>query len=361
MFEQAWHVGTFAKIPVKIHWTFLLILVYVASTSFSQGAGFDAIFIEICFVLAMFFCVVLHEFGHALTAQRYGIRTEDIILLPIGGVARLRNMPEKPIQELIIAVMGPMVNIIIAVLVFIGLLSLYGFPYFSMDNFQNLDFSNWKGFLPLLMISNIMLVVFNMIPAFPMDGGRVLRALLAMGFGRLKATRIASIVGQIICVFLIIIGLYYEAYTLAIIGVFIFLNATQEYKSVALDSPLKNKTIQDCYRKDFHSFTDYTTVRDAYEFIMHQTNRHFMVINLYGQYCGTVSAKAIKAAYKLNPETRISEIYQPKLLSLAASTSVAHALYALRGQTNLILVTEADAVIGVLDQESVQQLLDMEG
>ena len=88
MFEQAWQVGTFAKIPVKIHWTFILILVYVASNAFSQGAGYEAIFIEICFVLAMFFCVVLHEFGHALTAQRYGIRTEDIILLPIGGVAR---------------------------------------------------------------------------------------------------------------------------------------------------------------------------------------------------------------------------------------------------------------------------------
>ena len=94
--------------------------------------------------------------------------------------------------------------------------------------------------------------------------------------------------------------MYYEAYTLAIIGVFIFLNATQEYKSVALDSVLKNKTIQDCYRKDFHSFTDYTTVKDAHDFMMHQTNKHFMVINLYGQYCGTVTAKAIKAAYKLN-------------------------------------------------------------
>lgn len=163
----------------------------------------------------------------------------------------MRNMPEKPIQELIIAVMGPMVNIIIAIAVFISLLSLYGIPYFSLDNFQNLDFSNWKGFLPLLMISNIMLVVFNMIPAFPMDGGRVLRALLAMGFGRLKATRIASIVGQIICVFLIIVGLYYEAYTLAIIGVFIFLNATQEYKSVALDSVLKIKPFRIAIEKTF--------------------------------------------------------------------------------------------------------------
>ncbi|MBK9109704.1 MAG: site-2 protease family protein [Saprospiraceae bacterium] len=239
MFEKAWYIGSFAKIPVKIHWTFLLILIYIIGSGLSEGASTKEIVIEVCFILAMFFCVVLHEFGHALTAQRYGIKTEDIILLPIGGVARLRNMPEKPIQELIVAIMGPMVNVVIALLLFIFLSIYMDINIFSLDLLENIHFGNWSGFLPLLMISNIMLVLFNMIPAFPMDGGRVLRALLSMNFGRLKATRIASLAGQAICIVLIAIGLYYSAYTLALIGVFIFLSASQEYRSVALDTALK--------------------------------------------------------------------------------------------------------------------------
>lgn len=360
MFERAWHIGTFAKIPVKIHWTFLLILVYVSFSSASQGAGWTEIFIELCFVLTMFLCVVLHEFGHALTAKRYGIQTEDIILLPIGGVARLRNMPEKPSQELIIAVMGPMVNVLIASLVFAFLIGYFGDSILSLDNLQQLNFTSWNGFLPLLMISNIMLVVFNMIPAFPMDGGRVLRALLSMGFGRLKATRIASIVGQIICVILIIAGIYFEAYTLAIIGVFIFLNATQEYKSVALDSVIKNKTLKECYRKEYHSFTEYTTVQEAYEFLMHTRERYFVVINLLGQYCGSVSARQIQVTYKKDPDIRLSEIYNRQLLSLTSSTAIINAMYSLRNQSDLILVSEDEGIIGVVDMDAIQQYIELQ-
>lgn len=360
MFERAWHIGTFANIPVKIHWTFILILVYVGSTAASHGSAWLAIVIELCFVLTMFLCVVLHEFGHALTAKRYGIETEDIILLPIGGVARLRNLPEKPIQELIIAIMGPMVNVIIAIILFSYLFSRFGVEYFSIENFGGLDFASWYGFIPLLMISNILLVLFNMIPAFPMDGGRVLRALLAMGLGRLRATKIASIIGQIICVILVLTGLYYEAYTLSIIGVFIFFSATQEYRSVALDIAIRDKHISDCYRKDFHSFTEYTTVREAYDFLLHRRDRAFPVINLMGQFSGTITSRQIQIALKTNPETRISEIYNRRLLSLNSSTSLMNAMYALRSQADLILVTEADEVIGVIDMDAIQQFIELQ-
>lgn len=360
MFESAWHVGTFAKIPVKIHWSFVLILVYVASTAASQGSGWMEITIEICFVLTMFLCVVLHEFGHALTAKQYGIQTEDIILLPIGGVARLRNLPEKPVQELIIAIMGPVVNVVIAIILFGYLIGTFGVEFFNIDNIGNLSFSNWSGFIPLLLISNIMLVVFNMIPAFPMDGGRVLRALLAMGMGKLKATRIATLVGQAICIVLIIIGLYYEAYTLALIGVFIFFSATQEYRSVALDSVIRDKKILDCYRKDFHSFTEYSTVKEVYDFILHRRDRTFPVINLNGQFIGSVSSKQIQLALKKNPETRLTEIYNRKLISLHSGTELMHAMYTLKTQAELILVTEQDNVIGVIDMDAIQQFIEFQ-
>ncbi len=360
MFERSWHIGTFANIPVKIHWSFILILIYVGSSAASAGSDWWSIVIELSFVLAMFLCVVLHEFGHALTAKHYGIQTEDIILLPIGGVARLKNLPDKPIQELIVAIMGPMVNVAIAIILFMYLVSMFGASYFDIDNLGNLSFSDWSGFLPLLMISNIMLVIFNMIPAFPMDGGRVLRALLAMQLGRLKATRIASIVGQIICIILVIIGLYFEAYTLALIGVFIFFSATQEYRSVALDSVIKDKTISECYRKEYHSFTEYTTVKEAYGFMLHRRDRTFPVINLMGQFCGSVSSKQIQQAHKTNPDIRISEIYNRKLLSLSADTFIINALYALKTQADLVLVTQEDSVIGVIDSDAIQQYIDLQ-
>lgn len=361
MFERAWHIGTFAKIPVKIHWTFLLILIYVAFSGLSQGGTLASITMELIFVLCMFLCVVLHEFGHALTAKRYGITTEDIILLPIGGVARLRNMPEKPKQELIIAIMGPMVNVIIAILLFSFLFTRFGAEYFSLEQIGQLNFSNWTGFLPLLMISNIMLVVFNMIPAFPMDGGRVLRALLSMGFGRLKATRIASIIGQVICVILILIGLYYEAYTLALIGVFIFFSATQEYRSVALDAVIKNKTLNDCYRKEFHSFTEYTTVEEAFQYLMHSRDRQFIVINLLGQYSGTISAKQIIEARKKDPQLRLSEIYNRRILSLDADTEIMNAMYVLRSQAEIVMVMKEDELLGVADMEAIQHFMETQG
>jgi predicted transcriptional regulator len=176
----------------------------------------------------------------------------------------------------------------------------------------------------------------------------------------LKATKIASIVGQIICVLFILYGIYIEYYQLAIIGVFIFISATQEYRSVTIDAVIKNKTIQDCYRKDFHSFTEYTTVKEAYEFLMHRRDRSFPVINLLGQFNGSVTSKQIQLAQKKNPETRISEIYNPRLLSLNSSTALVHAMYALKTQSELILVTEADEVIGIIDMDAIQQFIELQ-
>jgi Zn-dependent protease len=350
MFERAWHIGTFANIPVKIHWTFILLLIGAAVYAGSNGADWQVIAITISFILTLFLCVVLHEFGHALTAKKYGVTTEDIILLPIGGVARLRNLPEKPIQELIIAIMGPMVNVIISILLLASLILLHDISYYNLQNLEELNFAYWSTYL----------ILFNMIPAFPMDGGRVFRALLAMRIGSLKATKIASTLGQIICIGLIIYGIYFGQYILAMIGVFIFISATQEYRSVALDSVIRNKTINDCYRKDYHSLTEYTTVKEAYEFLLHRRDRTFPVINLMGQFCGSVTAKQIQLAFKKSPEIRISEIYNRRLLSLNSSTEILNAMFALRTQSELILVTEQDEVIGIIDMDSIQQFIEMQ-
>jgi Zn-dependent protease len=162
-------IGTFAGISVYVHTTFLMLIAWVAFAHWQTGHSVSAAVQGVAFVLALFGCVVLHEFGHALTAKRFGIRTRDITLLPIGGLARLERMPDDPRQELWVALAGPAVNVVIAVALFFVLQVTGTFAPLSTLSVTS------GSFLERLMIVNVFLVAFNMLPAFPMDGGRVLR------------------------------------------------------------------------------------------------------------------------------------------------------------------------------------------
>ncbi|MBK9270793.1 MAG: site-2 protease family protein [Saprospiraceae bacterium] len=308
MIEQALKIGTFAGIPVRIHWTFLLIIAYFVISGLVAGHSWEMIMVEVVFVLTIFGCVVLHEFGHALTARRFNIKTEDIILLPIGGVARLRNMPDKPTQELLVAVMGPMVNLIIALFIFTAITMNSGIEYWNnIVESEGLTMS-WDHFFPILMVTNIALLVFNMIPAFPMDGGRVLRALLAMWLGKLNATKWATRIGQFICVLLVIVGIWQNAWTMALIGVFIFLSAGQEYRSVVMESMIKNRTLGMVARKITDYLPEYHTAREAMNLLISSGQSSLPVIDLNGSVIGFVSGQKIVLANKQDPEIKIKDL-----------------------------------------------------
>ena len=339
MFTNAWHIGTFFKIPVKIHWTFLLIIAYVIGYGISEGATVMIIAVAITSVLSLFLCVLLHEFGHALTARRYNVETEDIILLPIGGVARLRNMPDKPIKELVIAIMGPMVNLVIAIVLFAILF---------------IDESSFLSVLPLLLEANIALIIFNMIPSFPMDGGRVLRALLAMKFGKLKATKWASIIGQIICIGFIIYGFTSGQYLLIVIGFFIFASALSEYNAVKIDYKYKDKNVSDAVRNTYTPLIEYNTLEEAKLQIDTVTDNSFLVINLSGQQCGTITRSKIEKEKKQNAAQRISQVMNQNLQSISADSPLIHAYYLLMQGIDLLLVIKGNEIIGIVDQESLQ-------
>ena len=185
----SFRIAHIAGIEVRMHATFLLMLAYFGMKYGEQG-GLPAALSGVLFVCLVFGCVLLHEFGHALAARRYGIRTPDITLLPIGGVARLERMPDKPMQELVVAIAGPLVNVVIA-----GILWLYLGLRGGIPDVESIRFIGPS--LPLkLLVVNITLIVFNLIPAFPMDGGRILRAFLAMRISYGKATHIAATIGQ---------------------------------------------------------------------------------------------------------------------------------------------------------------------
>lgn len=358
MIEQAVRIGTFAGIPVRIHWTFLLIIIYFVSVGISKGHSLQMIVVEICYVLAIFVCVVLHEFGHALTAKRYQIKTEDIILLPIGGVARLRNMPAKPIQELWVALMGPAVNLFIFIFIFTLLTSLFGWSYWSEFFSQESIEMSWSDFPVLLMITNLGLLLFNMIPAFPMDGGRVLRALLAMWMGRLVATKWATRVGQIICILMIGIGIYYNAWTMALIGFFIFFSAGQEYRAVSMDEMLKDKTLGMCARRLSEPLLEYQTIREAITDVIQSGQSSFLVMNLEGQMAGFVSSSAIAKMIKTNPELRIKDIMSKDIRVLHPNTSI-HAViqYFRNNQPFVLLSSETENYHYYCDPEVLDQYL----
>ncbi|MFM9007549.1 MAG: site-2 protease family protein [Bacteroidota bacterium] len=230
-------LGTIKGITVTVHWTFFLLLAWIVGKTLMDGGGTHLALFELGFVLTVFACVVLHEFGHALTALRFGVQTRDITLLPIGGVARLERMPEKPIQEFLVAIGGPAVNIIILIVLVPLLLVLDLFPLQTTP-----ERVSWSDFFSQLVLVNMMLVVFNLIPAFPMDGGRVLRSLLAIRMGRERATRIAALTGQVFAVGFVLAGLAYNP-MLVLIGVFVFFGAQAELRSVLEDAAFKKQSV----------------------------------------------------------------------------------------------------------------------
>lgn len=239
----SYRLGRLWGIDVFLHSSFfLLVLIYgfpewsdAKAEGLSNRDAFHSVANLLAVICGIFCCVVLHEYGHALTARKFGVRTVNITLYPIGGVALLENIPRKPMQELIIAVMGPAVNL----LIILGLLVIYGLSHFidwgelarqEMD--WNRSILVWSGFFKTIFWANVAMIVFNMIPAFPMDGGRVLRALLSMKFDRVKATEISANVAKVVAIAMGLLGYYYKQPFVPIIALFVWIGASREAEYV---------------------------------------------------------------------------------------------------------------------------------
>ena len=217
------NIGSIAGTAIRIHITFLLFLAWIFFASYTAG-GAEAAWNSLVFMLLLFACVVAHEFGHIFMARRFGVTTPTVTLLPIGGVAQLERIPEKPWEEFLVAIAGPAVNIVIsAALVLLLGASLEPRNLAAVDDVS-------VGILDRLAIVNIFLVLFNMIPAFPMDGGRVLRAALASRLGYARATTIAASIGQFFAFFLGFLGLFGNP-LLIFIAIFVYLAAASEAHS----------------------------------------------------------------------------------------------------------------------------------
>lgn len=277
-------LGTLLGVPVYLHWSFVLLIAWVLIVPFITGAAASLAdeVRTVGFVLAIFACIVLHEMGHALAARRYGIRTRDITLLPIGGVASLERMPEKPGQELVVALAGPAVNLVIAGIIIPGILLTQGVSAIT----GAADVAGGSGdpalhrmpFLPTLGIANLFLVVFNLIPALPMDGGRVLRALLAMVTDRGKATAIAAAVGQVVAVGFVLVGLFTGHVMLMLVGAFVFMGAGAEASSERFRAALSGRRVGDAVLTRFRVLRASDTIRRAAEELLAGDQHDFPVL-----------------------------------------------------------------------------------
>jgi len=265
-------IGRFAGIDVKVHATFLLLLAWVAISHWRSEQSAHAIGAGLVFILALFFCVVLHEFGHALTARRYGVKTRDIILLPIGGVARLERIPDKPRQELWIALAGPAVNVAIALVLAVWLQ--------IASAWQPVEELTVTGgsFIERLLVVNVFLVVFNLIPAFPMDGGRVLRALLGLKLEYVKATQIAASVGQVFAFGLGFLGLFANPF-LVFIALFVWIGAAQEASMVQMKSALGGIPVRQLMITDFRTLASSDTLGHAVDLTLTTSQKDFPVVD----------------------------------------------------------------------------------
>ncbi len=270
-------LGHISGIKIKVHWTFFLLLAWIVSAELKQGGNTESVLFHITFILAVFLCVVLHELGHALMAKHFNIKTEKITLLPIGGMASFEKLPESPKQELLIAIAGPIVNVFIAVLLYF----IVPVQEFMLLNFtETLDVLvryNLQSFLFFLFIANLGLVVFNIIPAFPMDGGRILRALLAIKTSRVKATKIASNIGLMIAIILFLIGLLYNPF-LIFIALFIFLGAFGENLVVQHITLLDGHTVEEAMLFNITTFKPQDSIDLVINKIISGTEINFIVV-----------------------------------------------------------------------------------
>jgi len=351
-----------AGIPIKLHLTFFIILLLGAwqwagrSDNPMTGAIFGVVL-----MLTLFLCVALHELGHSLMARRFGIETREILLMPLGGIAQLEKNPTQPRHELLIALAGPLVNVLIAaLLVVIGLtpqVSLFN----SLLDGQGLSSAlstepSLNNLLLWLVSANVSLVLFNLIPAFPLDGGRVLRAVLAMGLGYPLATRIATVVGQMIAVVLGIFGLFSGNFLLALVAIFIFVGATQETAVADSKVVLTTRRLGDAYNRHVITLQNGDRLSRVVDYLLTSYQPDFAVI--FGKkLLGIVTREAAMQALASQPDDLyVSEIMNRDIVKLDADLNLDEVREQLGEKgVRVAAVYKGDEFLGLISVEDLQE------
>jgi Zn-dependent protease len=347
--QWSFTVGRIAGTAIRIHVTFLLFLLWIAASDYRSG-GFEAAKSSVVFVLLVFACVVAHEFGHILTARRFGVKTPEVTLLPIGGVANMERIPEDPWQELLVAIAGPMVNVVIA-----GVFLVAG--GFAVADLQSIDLEK-ATLVQRLALINISLVVFNLIPAFPMDGGRVLRALLAMRLGPQRATEIAAKLGQFFAFLFVVAGLFLNP-MLVLIGMFIYLAAVSERQANALRWFAQGLTVAEGMERLVRSLSANALLSEAVEALLASSQRAFPVVDAMQTPVGLIDRDDLVLGLKeKGPDATVSSVMRkPAVISGAVPLNDAVMDMNRQGLRSQIVVDGGGRLAGMLTIENVAEMM----
>lgn len=342
-------LGTFKGTAVRIHITLLLFLAWIGMAAFQRGGG-EAAGQSVLFISAVFLCVVLHEFGHILTARQFGIVSTEVTLLPIGGVANMDSMPQKPWQELLVAIAGPAVNIVIAGV----LLAVSGvFNLGEAAQIANPSVSIWER----LAATNIFLAVFNLIPAFPMDGGRVLRAALAMWVGQAKATSIAANIGQAFAFLLGFAGLFGNP-MLLFIAIFVYIAAAGEAQMTTMAEAARDIPAVDAMETRIASIGRGATVSEAVEILLATSQDDFPLVDANGRPAGLLSrAEIVEGLRVSHPGAPVAPFASKELATIGVHENVEAALPSLNAGAPVGVVDAEGRLTGLLTRQSLGEIM----
>ena len=346
----SWKLARIAGIDVYVHATFFMLIGWIALIHWNQNHSLAAVIEGVGFILALFACVVFHEFGHALTAAHYGIRTRDITLLPIGGLARLERMPDVPIQELWVALAGPAVNVVIAILLF-GWLQLAG-AWQSVDQIS----VTAGSFAERVMLANVILAGFNLLPAFPMDGGRALRALLATRMEYTRATQRAAMIGQGMAILFGFIGLQGNP-MLIFIALFVWIGAGQEASMVQMKSALAGIPLRRAMLTHFRTLTPTSSLEDAVDLLLTGSQQDFPVV-ANGRIAGMLTRSDLVKALPRSGRTASVAEHMRECPTADASEMLETVLSRLQGRDcHTIPILEHGVLIGLVTADNVGEFL----
>ena len=342
---------------VKVHVTFLLLLGWIAYDGW-MSAGPAAALAYTLFFVVFFFCIVLHEFGHITMARRFGVRTPDVILLPIGGVARLERIPDDPLQELLVALAGPAVTVAIILVLFLAVLATGQSLAYGDPLAENVPF------LVRLLVVNVMVLAFNLIPAFPLDGGRVLRALLARRLGLARATRIAGAIGQTLALVFGVYGFMQSQPLMMLVAFFIFLGAGSEASAVATRLAGQGLNVSNMMVTEFRTIPVHASLQQAVDLLLSGEQREFPVVDNLGRTEGMLTRdNLIRGLSRHGPAGTVAEAMTAAAQTVPPTLGFQEALDRLRasGLPALPVVDARGALVGLLTMDNITDLLLVRG
>jgi len=354
--KWSWRLGRFAGIDVYVHATFLILIAWLVLTEWQQTHSTRAVVGAVLFILSLFACVVIHEFGHALAARHSGIATRDIILLPIGGVSRMERIPDNPRQELWIALAGPLVSLAVAAALWFFLWAVHA-PA-PMNQMVQLD--SWAKIYPFvaqLMVANGVLAVFNLLPAFPMDGGRIFRAVLARRMDYSRATRVAANIGQGMAVIFALAGIIGNPF-LVLVALFIWIGAGQEAALAEMKTALEGIRVSQVTVTDFKTISPSDTLAHAVQLMLHGSQQDFPVVDA-GRLVGILTRRELlKALSKSGPDSSVSNAMRKEYPIVSSSDALQTAMEKLQDpECRVLPVMEAGRLVGLFTLENLGEFV----